>query len=142
MTAKVEGRGRTGVGRTEAGVAAAQGAYYVLTGLWPIFHLRSFELVTGPKPEGWLVKMVGALAACIGGALIGAARSGRFTPELRGLALGAAASFAAVDVWYVARRRIAPIYLLDALPEVAALGYWATRAREPAAQAASAPAGA
>jgi hypothetical protein len=132
MTAEAEGRGDArGAARVEAGVAAAQGAYYVATGLWPIVHLRSFEAVTGPKPEGWLVKMVGALAACIGGALFAASRSGRITPELRGLALGAAASFAAVDVWYVARRRIAPIYLMDALPELAALGFWAIRGRAP-----------
>ncbi len=112
-----------------ARVAALQGAYFVATGLWPIVHLRSFTWITGPKPEGWLVKMVGLLAACVGGTLLAAARHRRLTPELRALALGSAASFAAVDVWYVARRRISPVYLLDAAAEIPLVLYWAAAAR-------------
>ena len=100
-------------------ILRATAAYYLATGLWPLFHMRSFELVTGPKTDKWLVKMVGALAATNGLALaVGAARE---TPsrETRTLAVASALSFAAVDVIYVLRRRIRPIYLGDAALEIA-----------------------
>lgn len=38
-----------------------QGIYYVASGLWPLLHMRSFEAVTGPKRDKWLVNTVGAL---------------------------------------------------------------------------------
>jgi hypothetical protein len=104
--------------------AAWQGRYFVATGAWPLFHLRSFEAVTGPKPEGWLVKMVGLLAAAIGGSLLMGVRRGKISPELRWLGLSSAAAFAAVDTWYAGRRRIAPVYLLDAVVEAAFMVAW------------------
>jgi hypothetical protein len=44
---------------------AFQAAYYLATGLWPLVHLPSFEAVTGPKTDDWLVHMVGLLAAVV-----------------------------------------------------------------------------
>ena len=108
-----------------ARLAVAQGAFYVATGVWPIVHLRSFEAVTGPKLEGWLVKTVGALIAAIGGTLWAAGRRRRLVPEEVALAVGSAAALTAVDVIYVARRRIAPVYLLDAVAETALMATWA-----------------
>ena len=94
-------------------------AYYLATGLWPLLDMRSFELVTGRKTDRWLVKMVGALAAANGFALaVGAARE-RPARETLALGLGSAFAFTAIDVVYVARRRIRPIYLGDALVELA-----------------------
>src|SRR4051794_41935238 len=55
-------------------VLRAQGAYYTLTGLWPLVHMASFEAVTGPKTDDWLVRMVGLLAAVIGATLLTAGR--------------------------------------------------------------------
>ena len=40
----------------------AQGLYYLITGVWPFLSMASFQAITGPKVDGWLVKMVGALA--------------------------------------------------------------------------------
>lgn len=54
----------------------AWGTYYVVTGLWPLIHLTSFEAVTGPKTDDWLVHMVGLLAASIGLALLHASYQG------------------------------------------------------------------
>lgn len=117
----------------EAGVARLQGGYYLVTGLWPIVHLRSFEAVTGPKPEGWLVKMVGALAASVGLTLLGGRAIGptlRTAQSIRRLGLLSALSFAGVDLWYGGvRRRIAPVYALEALPELAFAAYWARHQR-------------
>jgi|SRR5690625_6866 len=51
-------------------VAIIQGGYFVVTGLWPIFHMRSFEAISGRKKEKWLVKAMGAMIACVGGAVL------------------------------------------------------------------------
>jgi hypothetical protein len=92
-----------------------QGTYYVLTGAWAVLHRRSFEAVSGPKTDYWLVRTVGLLAVSIGTALVLGARRERPSPGTVALAVGAGASFTAVDLAYVATRRISPIYLGDAL---------------------------
>jgi hypothetical protein len=109
--------------RHAATAPLTQGLYYLATGLWPLASIRSFQRVTGPKTDLWLVKTVGALIAVEGGALTVAARRHRFTPEMALLAIGSALGLAAVDVAYALRGRISPIYLLDAVAELAlALG--------------------
>jgi hypothetical protein len=46
------------------------------------------------------------------------------------LGLGSAAALGAVDVWYAAvRRRISPVYLLDALAEVVIAAAWLAAGR-------------
>ena len=93
----------------------AQAAYYLATGLWPLFHRRSFEAVTGPKVDFWLVQTVGVLVTAIGAGLALASRRRRPPDELRVVAGVAAAGLAVVDVVHVARRRIRPVYLVDAV---------------------------
>lgn len=97
--------------------AEVQGAYFLLTGLWPLVHMRSFTWVTGPKREGWLVKTAGGLIGVIGATLLSAHRRGRTTPELRELGIWSALSLLVVDAVYAGKRRISPIYLLDAVAE-------------------------
>ena len=96
---------------------AAQGAYYVLTGAWPLVSLRTFEAVTGPKTDDWLVRTVGALAAVIGATLL--LGLGRNPPgrEIVFLAVAGAGTFAAIDVAYVLDGTLRPIYLGDAAAE-------------------------
>jgi hypothetical protein len=108
----------------ERGTAIAQGAYFVVTGVWPMLSLRTFELVTGPKVDGWLVKTVGLLVTAVGGPLLFGACSGRLPLELRLVAVGSATGLALVDIMYVQRRRIAPVYLLDALAQAVFLAGW------------------
>src|SRR4051812_47162991 len=50
-------------------LARLQAAYYVATGVWPIAHMKSFEAVTGPKVDHWLVRTFGALVTAAGAAL-------------------------------------------------------------------------
>ena len=109
----------------------AQGGYYVTTGAVPFVSRRTFEAATGPKREWWLVQTVGGLVTVIGGAvLVGAGRQ-RYSPELVGIAAGTAAVLAAIDVVYVAKRRISPRYLIDAAVQLALLaGLMVTRARD------------
>ena len=108
-------------------VLAAQGGYYLATGLLPFASRRAFEAVTGRKREWWLVQTVGLLVTAVGGALLVAARRGSTSPEVVGIAAGGAASLAAIDVVYVARGRIAPSYLADAAVQLGLLGALAQR---------------
>jgi len=99
---------------SQQSILRAEGSYYLATGLWPIIHMTSFEAITGPKVDDWLVRMVGLLAAVIGATLLVAARQETRAREIHVLAIGSAVAFAAIDTWYALRGRIAPIYLADA----------------------------
>jgi hypothetical protein len=112
--------------RTGAGfLAAIQGAYFLATGIWPLVHIDSFLAVTGPKTDLWLVQTVGALIAVVGAALVLAAVSGRVSWEVLVLGAGTASALGAVDVVFVARDVIPPIYLADAVPEAIFVLWWA-----------------
>lgn len=104
-------------------VAASQGAVYVLTGLWPILHLRSFMAVTGPKADGWLVKTMGGLIAAVGAALCVSATT-RMTRSTKALGVLAACALGGADVWYAGKGRISRVYLLDAVLEAAIVAGW------------------
>lgn len=105
---------------TKQQILRIQGAYYVTTGLWPLVSMRSFEAVTGPKVDKWLVQMVGLLAAAIGlTLLVGARRRDQVGNEILTLAVTSGLSFAGIDVVHAARRRISFIYLGDAICEAA-----------------------
>ena len=110
-----------------ADVLAVQGGYYIATGVVPFVSRRAFEAVTGPKLDWWLVETVGALVTVIGGALLSAAHRRQASPELLGIACGSAAVLAGIDVVYVAKRRIAPTYLVDAAVQIGLLGALAGR---------------
>jgi hypothetical protein len=107
-----------------APLSVAQGLFYLATGLWPLLSMGTFERVTGPKKERWLVKTVGGLIATIGGVLTSAGLRRRVSAETTALALGSAAFLTAIDLVYVAKRRIAPVYLLDAVAEVGLMAAW------------------
>jgi hypothetical protein len=106
-------------------LALAQGVFYVLTGLWPIIHIDSFLLVTGPKTDLWLVRTVGVLVTVIGLVLVSGFRRRSISDELVLLAMGSALGLAAIDITYALSGRISPIYLADAVVEIALAGLWA-----------------
>jgi len=98
---------------------AAQAGYYALTGIWPLIHLPSFEAVTGPKTDDWLVHMVGLLAAAIGIPLgMASMRNHGRVPEVIVLAVTSALAFAGIDLWYSITGRISRIYLADAVVQL------------------------
>lgn len=112
-------------------VLRAQGAYYLGTGVSPFVSRRMFEAVTGPKTEWWLVQTVGALAGVIGATLLAAGARDEPPPaEVVGLAAGSALAFAALDFVHVARGRIAPTYLVDAVAQAALLAGMGAAARQ------------
>ena len=108
-------------------VALGQGVFYVATGLWPTLHWRSFEAVTGPKVDRWLVKTTGGLIATIGAALIVSALEPRVRRATRVLGLGATVALGLADLVYARRGRIRDVYLVDAVVEAALAGGWAAR---------------
>src|SRR5438067_1658158 len=116
-----------GVSMKTEDIAFGQGAYYVGTGLWPLLNIRSFEAVTGPKTDHWLVKTVGVLVSIIGAVLMHAARHRRVEREATLLAVGSAAGLAIIDTVYASRRRISRIYLLDAMVETLLLLLYGVR---------------
>src|SRR5436853_4881989 len=105
-------------------LAIGQGIYFAATGVWPLIDMRSFEAVTGPKVDQWLVRTVGVLVAAIGGALIAAGARRAVTPELAGLAVGSAAALGVIDVVYATKGRISKVYLADAAAEAALIAAW------------------
>jgi len=114
-----------------AKVLRTQGAYYLVSGLWAVVDRRGFELVTGRKKEYWLVRMVGLLAATIGLGLLAGTRGGRPSSETIVLGVAAGASFTAVDLVYVARRQISPVYIGDATVHGVLAAFALLRSPEP-----------
>ena len=125
-SAKVRGvgSGRSGATGLFAYLSLAQSLYYVATALWALFSVGTFQKVTGPKTDVWLVKTVGVLVAAIGGALGVAGFRRRETPEIGLLGAGSAAGLAGIDAYYTAKGRIPPVYALDGLAELGFLGCW------------------
>ena len=97
-------------------ISRLQAVYYLVTGLWPLIHIESFVNVSGPKTDLWLVKMVGLLTTSIAVSLWYI--SAHHLKSALVLGVTAALSYIAVDVYYVLRDVIPPIYLADAVVEV------------------------
>ena len=112
-----------------AGIPVLQGLYFLATGIWPLLSMRTFEAVTGPKVDRWLVKTVGVLVAVIGVSLLADAR--RPSRGSHVLGVGSAAALAGVDVVYSLRGRISKIYLLDAVLEGLLVTLWVVGGRRP-----------
>jgi hypothetical protein len=105
-------------------VALTQGIYFLATGMWPLVHMSSFEAVTGPKVEKWLVRTTGVLISVIGAVLVGAAARNEVTRDIAALGVGSAAGLGAIDTIYAVKRRIAPVYLADAAVEAGLIAGW------------------
>ena len=105
-------------------LALFQGLFYVATGLWPLIDIVSFQVVTGPKTDTWLVRTVGVLVTVVGAVLIAASRARRVTPEIMMLAVGSALGLAAIDLRYALTGRISAVYLADAVVELGLSMLW------------------
>jgi hypothetical protein len=106
-------------------VALVQGAYFLATGIWSIIDIDSFQKVTGPKTDLWLVKTVGVLVIAIGSGLIRAGMGGEVTLEVAIIAMASAGGLVAIELVYVFKRVISPIYAADAAVETGLLVWWA-----------------
>ena len=111
-------------------VAMVQAAYFLLTGLWPILNVDSFQAVTGNKFDLWVVYTVGALVSIIGSTLLLAGLNRRLTTEIAFLAIASAAALAAIDVIFVVRGVISWVYLVDAAAEIGLIVWWSAALRQ------------
>lgn len=104
--------------------AVVQGVFYIATGVWSIVSIETFEAVTGPKLDEWLVKTAGVLVIVSGCVFLLAAARRHFPLEVVVLAIGNALALTAIDVIYVSLDRIPAVYLLDAVAEVVLACGW------------------
>jgi hypothetical protein len=104
-------------------LAIGQGLYYLVTGVWPLVSMPTFQRVTGPKTDDWLVRTVGLLAAAIGAVLLVRGARGERSPDPL-LGVATAAAFGATDTVHVLRGEISPIYLGDAVVEAGIIAAW------------------
>lgn len=105
-------------------LAVGQGVFYLLTGLWPIFNLRSFEKVTGPKTDDWLVKTTGGLIAVTGATLVQTGLNKNLSREAALIGAGHALVLGTISWYYAYQGRISKIYLFDAFTEYLLVGAW------------------
>ena len=105
-------------------VALVQGIYFFVFGIWPLLHMESFLKMTGPKIDLWLVKTVATILAVIGIVLIVAQASAEVTTSIIILGIGSALSLALIEIIYVAKRVISPIYIVDTFVELVLIAWW------------------
>jgi uncharacterized membrane protein len=105
-------------------IGIAQGVYYLVTALWPLFSLRTFIDVTGPKTDVWLVKTVGALLVVIGIVLIVGSNSEKTNANTICLGVLSALVLALIDIHYALRKVVRKIYLGEAVVELIFVFLW------------------
>jgi hypothetical protein len=118
------GREIVDAGKVLQRVAVTQGVFYIASGVWPLIDIDSFQAVTGPKVDLWLVRTVGVLVSVIGAVLLTAAHRKRIGPDVTLLAIGSALGLAAIDTVYALLGVISPVYLADAVVELALVAGW------------------
>ncbi|GAA2030858.1 hypothetical protein GCM10009740_20740 [Terrabacter terrae] len=105
-------------------LAQAQGVFNVVSGVWPLVSMRTFEAVYGPKNDRWLVHTVAGLLTTVGCAQL-LSRNPVQLRVARVVGIGTAATLLTIDAVYVPKRRISRMYLQDAVCELGWLAGWA-----------------
>ena len=93
----------------------AQGWYYLLGGLWPLVHFRSFQAVAGPKPDRFQTEVTSALFAAIGAGLLAHPRGAPPPPPTTVLSAASALGTLYVDLRH--RRAIRGLFYAEAALE-------------------------
>jgi hypothetical protein len=97
------------------------------SGAWPALHLRSFEKVTGPKQDEWLVKTISWLFILSSVALWKASKD----EDVRVLGIGWPAIIGGADIYYALfKNRIKKVYLIDAAVQMSILTAWLQKSRK------------
>jgi hypothetical protein len=107
-----------------ARLARAHALFNIGGGLWPLLSMRTFEAVSGPKADRWLVRTVAGLMVANGVAQWRAGTSDEALAGARRIGLGTAGTLAAVDLVYAPPGRISRVYLVDAVLEGAWVLAW------------------
>ena len=115
-------------------IARAHGAFNIVSGLWPLVHVRSFEAVFGQKTDRFLEYTVAGLMTCVGWSQLRSNRLPGGAAHARTVGVGTAATLLAIDLIYAPPRRIPATYLIDAAAEVGWLVAWALADRDATAR--------
>jgi hypothetical protein len=116
-------------------LSCLQGLYFLSTGAWPLVSVESFQWVTGPKSDHliadppteadhWMLNTISALIIAISLVILTAAARRNVTFDICLLGILSAAALTTIDIVYVARGTISPIYLADAAVEVVLILAW------------------
>ena len=116
------------VGRA-ARLSRAHGLFNIVGGLWPLLHMRSFEAVSGPKTDRWLVRTVAGLMVSNGLMQWRAEASADGMAAARRVGMGTALTLGGIDIVYAVPHRISRIYLVDAVLEAGGVLAWARSRR-------------
>ena len=101
-----------------------QGVYTLITGFWPLLHIESFIMVTGPKHDIWLVKTVAAVLACVGLTFIVAAKQPQRSLPSAVLAITSAIALASIDFYYTSEKVIRWVYAIDGFLQLMFIFAW------------------
>src|SRR3954466_8173683 len=91
---------RTAGGAAMRRLAQAQGVFNVVSGVWPLVSMRTFEAVYGPKSDRWLVHTVAGLLTTVGCAQL-LSRDPVQLRAARVVGIGTAATRVTIDAIYV-----------------------------------------
>jgi uncharacterized membrane protein len=101
-----------------------QGIYYLIFGIWPLLSIRTFQAITGPKTDLWLVHTVGLLLMINGFILTLAAYGDKIDWSIYTIGICTALSLLGIEVVYVFNGTISAVYLLDAGVEILFIFAW------------------
>lgn len=101
-----------------------QGIYYLLSGIWPLLSIRTFQAVTGPKTDLWLVQTVGLLLMVNGLVLMLASYGHKSDWSIFTIGVCTALALVGIEVVYVFNGTLSVVYLLDAAVEVLFIIAW------------------
>jgi hypothetical protein len=105
-------------------LAKGQGAYDLFGGFWPLLHMQSFEAVTGPKDDSWLVRTVAGILVVVGAVLVRDAFRGHVAQGVRFIAAGVSAVLAIVALVSSLAGFISWLYFFDGLIHLAFAMAW------------------
>lgn len=98
---------------------AVQGGYYVLSGLWPLVHFRSYADAVALRVNPFQAQAFGAVIIVVGGTLIEATRKEPPGPFPTMLGAATAGALTLISLWWLPRLGTISILWLDVLVEVA-----------------------
>lgn len=106
--------------RRRRSVLAAQGAYYVLLGAWPLAHFASFARAVALPVNPFQAHVFGAVLVVLGACLLEAVRREPPTafPTLLGVSVAAAIAF--VELVWLPQSRVQSVLWLDLIVQLAA----------------------
>lgn len=100
-------------------VLAAQGIYYLGTGLWPLVHLDSFAAVVALQVNPFQAQLFGAVLAVLGSSLLESVRRGPPAAYPTALGIAVAGAIVLVSLLWLPRQPTVSGLWLDVAVEVA-----------------------